>query len=426
MYAGFYKIDITPEPGMPMAGYVNRRGRGIGAHDPLYARVLYLSSGDTEILLVVLDVIRVDDDLRRMLVETVAVNHGLKPENVFVVATHTHSGPEVSLGLWSTRELGEEDAHRVRSYIEDLVWKVNNAVSKAMEHAEEVKELGVASVTIGGVATNRIDWSGTVDKEAVVLRVAHGVENTIIINYACHPTVLGPDNLLYSGDLAGLTVKHIEDNVGINAVFVNGAAGNVSTRFSRSRQDFGEALNLSRMIAEPIIRTIISNSFDDVGHGIDVRVKRVKLKLREPTDPEKLDEIEEQLTKKLVEARSRGAPPGVVRALESDVYAIQIAKRRNHLLRNMRSVEIELRALSIGELIMVFFPGELFVEYQLEVKERARPRKAMVVGYANGYVGYVPHPNYVGKLCYEEIVSLIDSSEYEKVREALVELVEGR
>ena len=31
--AGFNKIDITPSPGMPMAGYINRVGKAIGAHD---------------------------------------------------------------------------------------------------------------------------------------------------------------------------------------------------------------------------------------------------------------------------------------------------------------------------------------------------------------------------------------------------------
>ncbi len=426
MYAGFSKIDITPEPGLPMAGYVNRNGRGIGAHDSLYARTLYLSSDNVEVVLVFLDIIRIDEDLKDKLTSTIATNHGLKPENIFLAATHTHSGPEISLGLWSTRELGEDDKVIVKNYVDELVWRVNNSVSKAIEYAERVKDIVVASTVIDGVATNRIDGSSRVDKEAVILEIAHGREKTVIVNYACHPTVLGPDNLLYSGDLAGLTAKYIEDNVGVNTIYANGAAGNVSTRFSRSKQDFSEAFNLSRIISEAVINSLLSDTMTTkLGETISVVTKSLKLRLREPVDQEKLDDLEKQLVAKLHSARSSNAPPSVIRALESDVYAIRIAKKRNHLLKNTRSIEVELRLLDIGGLSMIFFPGELFVEYQLEAKNQVKPRKAMIIGYANGYVGYIPHPSYSGRLCYEEIVSLIDSSEYHRIRSVLGELLRG-
>ncbi len=424
MYAGFSKIDITPEPGLPMAGYVNRSGKGIGAHDPLYARTLYLSSSNVEVVLVFLDIIRIDEDLKDKLTDTIVANHGLKSDNVFLAATHTHSGPEISLGLWSTRELGEDDKVRVKNYVDELVWKVNNSVSKAIEHAERVKDITVTSTIIDGVATNRIDGSSNVDREAVVLEITHGHEKTIVVNYACHPTVLGPDNLLYSGDLAGLTVKYIEDNIGVNAIYANGAAGNVSTRFSRSKQDFGEAFNLSKIISEAVISSLLSDNIATrLGETISVVTKSLKLRLREPVDQEKLDELEKQLVAKLHNAKRRSAPPSVIRALESDVYAIRIAKRRNYLLKNTRSIEVELKLLNIGGLPMIFFPGELFVEYQLEVKNQVEPRKAMIIGYANGYIGYIPHPSYSGRLCYEEIVSLIDSSEYHRIRSVLGELL---
>lgn len=40
MYIGFSKTDITPEPGLPMAGYVNRKEKSIDAHDPLNAGIV--------------------------------------------------------------------------------------------------------------------------------------------------------------------------------------------------------------------------------------------------------------------------------------------------------------------------------------------------------------------------------------------------
>ena len=35
-------------------------------------------------------------------------------------------------------------------------------------------------------------------------------------------------------------------------------------------------------------------------------------------------------------------------------------------------------------------PGELFVEYGLEIKEKSPFAHTLIIGYANDYVGYIP------------------------------------
>ncbi len=428
MYAGFTKIDITPEPGLPMAGYVNRKDKSIGAHDPLYARILYIDSLDQELLLVSLDLIRIDDTLYGNIIKVIEKNHGLSRNNIIIAATHTHSGPEVSLGLWSTKELSDNEKEQVKKYLRDLMWKINNGVSIALEKSGKITSIQPLTCRVdNNVATNRVDSKGVVDREATLLYMRYGNEKILIVNYACHPTVLGSDNLLYSGDLAGLTVRHLEENLGINALYFNGAAGNVSTRFSRSKQDFDEAIYLSNLLAKPIIEEIIDIK-EKVNNVLPIHIKTITetLKLRKPVDTEKLATIEKQLLEKLKEAKRNNAPPGVLRALESDVYAIRIAKRRNMLLKNTRSIDIKIHVARIGDnMVILSFPGELFIEYQLELKNFARSRKVMLIGYANGYIGYVPYPSYMGKLCYEEIVSLIDNNEYDKIRALLQKAVLG-
>jgi len=424
MYIGFSKTDITPEPGLPMAGYVNRKGKSIGAHDSLNARILYMSSNDDDLVLISLDLIRVDDNLREKLEAVIMKNYGIK--NVIITATHTHSGPEVSLDLWSTRELNESDKKLIVNYLDELTWKINNAIANAVEKSSKVKDIKVISSNIKNVATNRIDNKGPIDEEAIILIIENEYEKTLLLNYACHPTVLGSDNLLYSGDLAGLTIKYIEESLGVNAMYLNGAAGNISTRFSRSKQDFQEALNLSKSLANQVITGVLSSNATKLKPIINIGSLNVRLTLKEPASNEILDELEKQFIDKLVKAKSEGAPPPILRALESDVYAIKIAKRRNSILRNTRSLNIELKVLTIDkELVMITFPGELFIEYQLELKQLIKPRKLMLLGYANGYIGYVPHPNYIGRMCYEEIVSLLDKIEYYKIKDILSQLVLG-
>jgi neutral ceramidase len=50
----------------------------------------------------------------------------------------------------------------------------------------------------------------------------------------------------------------------------------------------------------------------------------------------------------------------------------------------------EVQAITLNEYALVGIPAELFVELGLQIKERAYPMRASVVGLANGMVGYVP------------------------------------
>ena len=65
--AGVSRVEITPSALMEMYGYANRKcGPANGTHDPLFAKVLVLESGDTRMALVTLDLgSMVSDNLRR-------------------------------------------------------------------------------------------------------------------------------------------------------------------------------------------------------------------------------------------------------------------------------------------------------------------------------------------------------------------------
>jgi neutral ceramidase len=54
------------------------------------------------------------------------------------------------------------------------------------------------------------------------------------------------------------------------------------------------------------------------------------------------------------------------------------------------TVETEVQVLRIGEAAIVAVPCELFAEYGLQIKAASPCRPTLVVGYANGIVGYVP------------------------------------
>ena len=86
--AGVSRIDITPPVGHPMGGYGNRTAGATGTHDPLYATVLVLESGETSLALVTCDLrsfvsVRVGEVAKRK----------FGAGNTVISVSHTHSGP---------------------------------------------------------------------------------------------------------------------------------------------------------------------------------------------------------------------------------------------------------------------------------------------------------------------------------------------
>ena len=98
--AGAGRADITPPIGIAHAGWgaaTHQRAEGVDM--PFYATALYVTDGHLELAIVDLDIgilTNEDDAAIRAEVEAVA---GIKPENLRLSATHTHSGP-VNRGSW--------------------------------------------------------------------------------------------------------------------------------------------------------------------------------------------------------------------------------------------------------------------------------------------------------------------------------------
>jgi hypothetical protein len=60
-------------------------------------------------------------------------------------------------------------------------------------------------------------------------------------------------------------------------------------------------------------------------------------------------------------------------------------------IKRKKQQQAEVVVLSINDHDFVTIPAEPFVELGLQIKERSYPRKAVVIGYANGMTGYLPH-----------------------------------
>ncbi len=431
-WVGFDKAVITPSKEMVMSGYVVRKRKSIGKIDDLYMRTLYLKDArGKEVLTILLEVIRIDDELYRQISERIHEEFGISKNNIHVVATHTHSGPEVSINYWSTTPLKEDDIKEIEEYREFLIEKSVETTRNAFNNSVRAK-IYVGKTLIRNVATNRIDPRGPMDYEAVYMlfRNAYGKNIALIINYACHPTVLGAENLKFSGDLVGRIMQRLEEELGIPVYFFNGAAGNVSTRFTRKDRSvhcleelvgrfIRETMNSLRSgILEPISKSTIYSGVRRVSVGI----KSID------TDIEDLAEIKHDILEKLETLKRRKASSGDIRKLESALEGISLLINKLSGIKNMHAprIEFDIKYTIIGDKVLaVYFPGEAFIEYQLHLKQKSIYPYVMFIGYADGYIGYLPYGEnsyHNSEYIYEEIVSLINPGDREKILRILEEI----
>lgn len=105
-----------------------------------------------------------------------------------------------------------------------------------------------------GLGSNRQDPNKPFDHEVNVLRVdsKRGDQPiAVIVNYPCHPTVLSAENYLISGDFPSYMAKGISRFFpGCEAMFMQGAAGDISTRHNRRESTFKELSEWAKCLQE--------------------------------------------------------------------------------------------------------------------------------------------------------------------------------
>ena len=231
--AGAAACDITPPAGHPMWGYASRRDKPCeGVLDPLRARALVLKRGAGKVALVSLDLGRAPtrDSMAR-------IRAALKPDAVtelFLVASHTHHGPVIELDTWP----------REKPYVRDLEAKLVDVVRRA-DAARVPARYAVASAE-SPLNRNRQSKraDAPVDRGLLVLRVDDlaGKPVAVAVNFAAHPTMLPADLMKFSADFPGATARTVEAATGVPCLFLQGAAGDLSTTGPRDPEAFGKRL----------------------------------------------------------------------------------------------------------------------------------------------------------------------------------------
>ncbi len=344
-------VDITAPPGYPMGGYGARKGVSQGTHDPLLAKVLLIKANGRQIGIVTFDlVLMISARVTREARETL----GIDP--VLQIASHTHSGP-----IPKNLAAMEQDP-----WFRDTEDKVIQAMKMAQSRFQPARLYVLEGSVYIGHNRRKVNDDGTVtmfwrnadrmptspvDPRIGILKfeAADGHVLAVLVNYACHGVVLGPDNLQYSADWPGYMYRKLERELGNSAVayFVPGAGGDINPYDDKqpvSQDGFGVAQKTGETVADAVLRT---------------------LKARTPA----AEEVDLQTSQETYNFSDRFQAGGRV---PTEVTRIMFSKDTGVLA----------------------IPGEPFVRHQMNLRDQSPLRHTFLFGYAFGgqgkFAGYVP------------------------------------
>ena len=395
-WAGFGAADITPPTGLEMAGFGARYEVAQGTHDPLRVRALALKIGEAEtpLLLLAFDLLGLSQALVSGIKARISGEYGVTPERILLAATHTHAGP----ATLDHELLGNSD----KDYLARLPEKALAATRQAIEGFEAVT-LHLGSAIAQEAGRNRNVFNGPTDPVAGVLAarsVKSGQLVGCLVNYTCHPTVLGPDNLLYTADYPYYTTRVIAEASGLpveRIVFSQGACGDINAgHTSKSSFSYGGAGVRTYQAAERLGGNVgqaavaaLQGQMTELAPMLEVGTRRLKLNWQMEKWPNREAALaygrEQQAA--LDEAQRKEDRPAAKNLSLLAGWAEVMQKKS--LTEPWPAPEMELTAVKLGGLNWIAVSGELYVEHGLAIKAQAG-HPTWILGYTNGDLGYFP------------------------------------
>ncbi len=369
--AGVCVRDITPPAGAPLWGYGDRTGPATGTLDPLHAKAVVFRAADQAAAVVMLDLGRAPTQtVRRRIAERVRAAH---VDYVFLSATHTHHAPVMEM----------EDA----DYILPIEDKIVEAIVEASATAKPAR-LGTGRTQIDIGHNRRIVKDGKcqmlwrneahtptspVDKEAIVLRLdgVDGAPIATIVNYACHPVIMGPTNLEYSADYVGEMCRLVEDETQAPCLFLQGGCGDINPYYDKTAIDDG-AVSAMRKAGETCAKAVLA-----LWPDIETKAPEKAAVAYSEQDVHvgsrwDLRDLEQQQ----IYAEAHGGLSGF--------FSFYLQKAKPDL-----AVPLSMVVLN-NEIVLVGVPGEFFTYSQQVLKAGSPLDNTLLCGYVNDWHAYFP------------------------------------
>lgn len=475
---GLAEVDITP----PVRIYhrmwgASRHDRATGVHRPLRAAALAWAdlrrSDVVPFVLLALDHCLLWPaemaDLRAAILDRLS----LPPERVIVTFSHTHAA-----GLVDRTRDQLPGGELIRPYFEELCRRVADCAQQACQNLVPVTiSYATGRCTLAG---HRDAWDrssqqwvcgwnpeGPADDTVLVARITATTSEprpastesgspskhlATVVNYACHPTTLAWDNSLISPDYIGALRETIEQATGAPCVFLQGASGDLgpcdgfvsdpAVADRNGRQLAYAALSALESLPPPdtcqeYVGPVLSGAtlgawrhrprtHEENQRLTEFVFRRVTVPLPYRPDRPTLAELEQERSAWLAKEQAawslqdeRGAM-----AARAMVERCSRAITRWSQCPGGEFFPYQLTCLRLGEAVWVWGEGELYQDFQRELRRRCPQRTLIINELADGWrCSYLPPQATYGRGIYQEQVAILAPGCLEQLIEAATALV---
>ena len=414
MDIAFVSEDCTPPKGRAVASGGQMFPMNEEAQGKLLTRIALFKQGNQLACICCADqklfLSQTADEIK----EKIFKDSGISIENIMLVASHTHSVPDlvpVPLGI-SSEVLSDF------SFVDEYSAELIKGISKARKKLQALNKWNFGTVGTRGwgicrrplfgseqgevqAATqaprNTDDFVGIDgrDENTLSALAAYG-DNGIIggfVNYACHPVTMYGSKF-YSADFPGAFYESMDNKTSGVFLFANGPCGNVSPSCGGQEacRQIGEG------IAECACDAISSGSESNPG-DLRIMYKELNIARRKPT-PDQLEYAREFNEKEPDELE--------ITNFSYRMYGVKYHMGKNHplslakglcrqlLLLNeeikngIDSEKVRIQVIAVGgEIAFIGISAELFNQFTTLIQEQSPFKYNCIMGLANGWNGYI-------------------------------------
>jgi hypothetical protein len=368
--------DITPSGPTGLAGYGLRRKASNRVWDNLETNAVAVRCGSAKAVFVQVDALSAGQELRHFLLD--ALGGEIADEELFLVASHTHSAPGIDARLPKFGEVRPDYVAEVASRTAALLHSVlsKTAVPAVLNYSERQAAHSVnrrcwcKTPTWGIPPIKRVmaihpNPEGAKDETVRVLALMRPSQPpaplALLWTYACHPVSV-PDDRAVSADYPGVVRKALRSRFGADLpiVFLLGFSGNVRPNRTVSFP-LSPYYLLHRIVNGPVFRDFTVSGWN---------------------------RWTASLAGVVTAAASEGLHPLTVAGVASG--------RSSEPLRNLMQGELDDRPLTFqyvrlgGRCILIGVSAEMMIEYADELRKMFPNQIVVPVGCLDATFGYLP------------------------------------
>lgn len=350
--AGIAVRKITPDPLLPVSGGVGPSNPVQKSEGDLNVRALVYEQGQTRVAIVSVDFLGFPAVLGDRVRAKVS---GIKPENILIGATHTHSAPD----MYGFPD-GKGGFACDLKYVDRVVQLAADAINEARENLQPASLKSTSGIAKGKIAYNYYAES-LYDQRCHVLQAIGKDGKTIatLVNYAVHPEVIGADAGICSPDLIGPLYQRIAEKGGGIGLFMNSAQGGMVTADNRAPggkefRTYEECIRIGNLLADEALR-LVSNAPLQEDPKLFVAAKQVEFTVE---------------SKMLLEI-TRNSPLGYPAPKEGN------------------RISTRLNLINVGNAQILTIPGEALPNIGFYLKRKMHGANNLLFGLTNDALGYM-------------------------------------